>query len=273
MSRPLASLLLLYVASTTPVAAASACVFRDSFESDAAGCPPLTIAPGTSWQIQFSGALDTSVDVDLYDIDLFETPVETIAALQQSGRVVICYFSAGSWESYRPDMGDFPPAVKGNALSPPFQDELWLDVRRIDILGPIMARRMDLARSKGCDGVDPDNVDGYTNDTGFPLSYADQLAYNTWIANAAHARGLSVGLKNDLEQVQDLVNVFDWALNEQCFEFDECALLTPFISAGKAVFGIEYTSDTSAFCPAANAMNFDTLKKNITLDAFRESCR
>ncbi len=256
-----------------PARAVSDCVLRDGFETGATPCPALTIAPGTSWQIQFSGVLDTSVDVELYDIDLFETPVESIAALQQAGRIVICYFSAGSWESYRPDAGDFPGVVKGNALAPPFQDELWLDVRRIDLLGPIMASRMDLARSKGCDGVDPDNVDGYTNNTGFPLSYADQLAYNIWIANAAHARGLSVGLKNDLDQVQDLVGVFDWALNEQCFEYDECALLLPFINAGKAVFGIEYGAATSTFCPAANAMNFDTLKKNITLDAFRESCR
>jgi len=156
--------------------------------------------------------------------------------MKQAGRIVICYFSAGTWESYRPDTDEFPPAVKGNSLDPPFDDERWLDIRRLDILGPIMGRRLDLARSKGCDGVDPDNVDGYTNNTGFPLTYAQQIAYNTFIANAAHARGLSVGLKNDLDQVPDLVGVFDWALNEQCFQFNECALLAPFINAGKAVF-------------------------------------
>jgi len=257
----------------TPARALSDCVFRNGFESAPTPCPALTIPPGTSWQIQFSGTLDTSLNVAMYDIDLVETPTSTITQLKQAGRIVICYFSAGSWESFRPDSADFPAEVKGNPLAPPFADELWLDIRRLDILGPIMGRRLDLARSKGCDGVDPDNVDGYINNTGFPLTYAQQIAYNTFIANAAHARGLSVGLKNDLDQVADLVGVFDWALNEQCFQFNECALLAPFINAGKAVFGIEYEFETSAFCPSANAMNFDSLRKNINLDAFRQSCR
>ncbi len=53
--------------------------------------------------------------------------------------------------------------------------EYWLDIRQIDLLGPIMEARLDIAAAKGCDAVDPDNVDGYTNDTGFNLTCADQL--------------------------------------------------------------------------------------------------
>ena len=89
----------------------------------------------------------------------------------------------------------------------------------------------------------------------------------------AHARELSVGLKNDLDQVSQLVDDFDWALNEQCFEYDECDMLLPFVKAGKAVFGVEYELDTAEFCAQANAMDFDWLKKNYDLDAERESCR
>ncbi len=152
-------------------------------------------------------------------------------------------------------------------------DERWLDIRQIDELAPIMQTRLDLAVQKGCDGVEPDNIDGYQNNSGFPLTAQDQLTYNTWLANQAHTRRLSIGLKNDLDQVPDLVSIFDWALNEQCFEYNECEALMPFVARNKAVFGVEYTGDPGDFCLEANAFNFDFLKKNLDLDAWRIACR
>jgi len=92
-----------------------------------------------------------------------------------------------------------------------------------------MADRMNLAKTKGCDGLEPDNVDGYENDSGFQLTGNNQIAYNTWLAQQAHARNLSIGLKNDIDQVKELVDHFDWALNEQCWEYNECDTLKPFI--------------------------------------------
>jgi hypothetical protein len=134
---------------------------------------------------------------------------------------------------------------------------------------------MDLAVSKHCDGIEPDNVDGYTNSPGFPLTYDTQLDYNRFIAAAAHARGLSVGLKNDLDQIVDLEPSFDWELDEQCYQYSECELLQPFIAANKAVFEVEYGSSNlvSTYCPQANADNLDTLIKDLNLDASRISCR
>jgi hypothetical protein len=228
--------------------------------------------PGTSWQIQFTGELDLSFDVQMYDLDLFDTPQASIDELHTAGRRVVCYFSAGSWEDWRPDASQFPESVLGNDLEG-WPGERWLDIRQLDILGPIMTARLDLAVQKGCDGVDPDNVDGYDNDNGFPLTAQDQAAYNTWLAEQAHSRGLAVGLKNDLAQVSNLIDYFDWQLNEQCFQYNECDLLLPFIQAGKPVFSIEYQGNPASFCPQANSMNFDTLKKHLDLDAWRSACR
>src|SRR5262249_6836736 len=143
----------------------------------------------------------------------------------------------------------------------------WLDIRRIDVLLPIMRARFELCRSKGFDAVEPDEVDGYSNDTGFPLRYADQLAYNRAIADLAHSMGLSVGLKGDIGQVKDLWTAFDWTLNEQCFQFDECAdLRTYFVQNGKAVFVVEYAdraagyaANVADFCPRANSWNFNAM--------------
>lgn len=228
--------------------------------------------PGTSWQWQLTGEIDTSFDVQMYDLDLFDAPGNTIEDLHADGRIVICYFSAGSWEEWRPDAGLFPDSVKGNDLEG-WPGEKWLDIRQLDVLRPLMEARLDLALQKGCDGVEPDNVDGFTNETGFPLTYKHQLAYNTWVANQAHARGLSVGLKNDLEQIPDLLPYFDWALNEQCFQYEECESLIAFIQAGRAVFGVEYELPPADFCPQANALNFDFLKKHLQLDAWQVACR
>ena len=228
-------------------------------------------APELTWQIQLKGILNTSYDVDVYDIDLFDTPASTIASLQAGGAHVICYFSAGSYEDWRTDEGDFPVEVIGNPLEG-WPGENWLDVRNVNALMPIMEARMDLAVAKGCDAVDPDNVDGYTNNTGFPLTSADQLAYNIALADAAHERGLAVGLKNDLDQIDALVSHFDFAVNEQCFQYNECGSLTPFINNNKAVFGIEYELTADAFCAESITYKFSTLLMSYDLDGGRYSC-
>ncbi len=229
--------------------------------------------PGTSWQIQLSGRVDTSIVADVYDVDLFDTPATTIAALHAKGRKVICYFSAGSFEDWRPDAARFPRTALGNALDG-WPGERWLDIRSTAVRD-VMRARIDLAVQKGCDGVDPDNVDGYTNGTGFRLTATDQLAFNRFLASTAHARNLAVGLKNDVDQVAQLVGDFDWQLNEECFKYNECETLLPFIQAGKPVFGIEYGGTTLAqrVCPRANALGFDTLVKNLELGAARIPCR
>jgi hypothetical protein len=229
-------------------------------------------SPKTTWQWQLNGLpLDTTVDVAMYDIDLFDNDAATVSALHAEGRKVVCYMNTGGWEEWRPDAADFQSQVIGANLDD-WEGERWLDIRRIDILAPIMEARMDACRDKGFDGIEPDNIDGYLNDTGFDLTYEDQLAYNSWLAETAHARGLSIGLKNDMDQIPDLLDDFDWALNEECFQYEECETLLPFIEAGKAVFNVEYSLETSEFCPQARELGFNSLKKNLDVDAWRESC-
>lgn len=226
----------------------------------------------TSWQWQLHGTVDQSFKVTMYDIDLFENSSDVVKSLHSAGRIVICYIDAGSWENWRPDASKFPDSVKGKPLVG-FTDEQWLDIRQLSILGPILQARMDLCKSKGFDGVEFDNVDGSSNDTGFPLTARDQLNFNTWLANQAHSRGLSVALKNDLDQVPTLLPYFDWELNEQCFEYQECDKLLLFIHAGKPVMNVEYNLNPSQFCPQANKMNFNSLKKHLDLEAYRVACR
>ncbi|MDP2683748.1 MAG: endo alpha-1,4 polygalactosaminidase [bacterium] len=229
-------------------------------------------SPEASWQWQLSGTINTEYDVDIYDVDLVNTPQKTIDELQTKGVKVICYFSAGSWENFRSDANEFPDEVLGNKLEG-WADEKWLDVSNYQQFSSIMEARLDLAVEKKCDGVESDNVDGYQNNNGFSLTASDQLVYNRWLATEAHDRGLSIGLKNDLDQIEDLVGVFDFAVNEQCFEYDECEELLPFTNQGKAVLGVEYELETDEFCEEANSMNFSWLKMDYDLDGDRIACR
>jgi hypothetical protein len=239
--------------------------------ASAAPARPWIPAPGTSWQWQLSGRLDLSVKAEMYDIDMFGTPATTVASLHRRGRHVVCYVDAGSYEPGRPDAASFPAAVLGAGLEG-WPGERWLDIRRLDVLGPILERRLDQCRRKGFDGVEPDNVDAYANDSGFPLSAADQLRFNRFVAAAAHARGLSVGLKNDLDQVRALQPFFDWALNEQCFAYHECDALAPFARAGKAVFVAEYHLRPQVFCARARAAGYTAIRKRLELGAWRQAC-
>jgi GH25 family lysozyme M1 (1,4-beta-N-acetylmuramidase) len=233
--------------------------------------------PGTSWQWQLSGSVDTSLDVAMYDVDLFDTPQSTIDDLKKAGRQVVCYFSAGSREDWRPDAGKFAPKDYGKGLAG-WPGENWLDTRSANVR-KIMQARLDLAVSKGCTGVEPDNVDGYQNASGFSLTAGTQTDYDTFLADEAHARGLSVGLKNTLDLVGNLVDKFDWALNEQCLEFSECDKLSPFIGANKAVFHVEYADTTAAgkakkaaVCGDSTIQGFSTLIKLQKLDAWEMTC-
>ncbi|MEU6421859.1 endo alpha-1,4 polygalactosaminidase [Streptomyces spiralis] len=226
--------------------------------------------PGTSWQWQLSGRLDTSVRAEVYDIDGFDHSGATVAQLHRKGRRVVCYVSTGAWEDFRPDADRFPRSVLGRGNG--WKGERWLDIRRTDVLRPLMAARLDMCREKGFDAVEPDNMDGYRNRTGFPLTAADQLRYNRLVAELAHDRGMAVGLKNDLDQIPQLVGDFDFAVDEQCAQYRECAKLEPFVAAGKAVFHVEYELPTGRFCAQSRRLGLSSLLKKYELGAWRRAC-
>lgn len=189
--------------------------------------------------------------LDLYGADGVTVNRAAVGAIHGVGGHAVCYLSAGSLEDWRPDARQFPRAVIGSALDG-WPGEKWLDTRALSSLRPLMEARADRCVDAGFDAIDWDNVDGYTNDSGFPLRAEDQLAYNRLLAVIAHDRGLSAGLKNDVGQIAELANTFDFAINEQCAQFNECESLLSFSKAGKAVVQIEYNAAPLFFCPFAN---------------------
>jgi hypothetical protein len=247
----------------------------------AAAAPPWKPPVGARWQYQLNGKIRTDLcvvpvsggacvrpevyDVDLYNMDGTALNTVSVAQIHAAGAHAVCYVSAGSFESFRPDAAAFPTSVKGKSNGWP--GEKWLDIRQIPVLLPIIAARVDLCVAAGFDAVEFDNVDGYTNDTGFPLTASDQFAYNWVLTYVAHARGLSVGLKNDVEQAEALQPYFDFAINEQCAQYSECGVYDSWTAAGKAVLQVEYTKKPATFCPAAQVGGRSTIKKGLALKA------
>ena len=263
---------------------ASAKALKESAQQNASWKP---LVPGTSWQWQLDGNTINETILDgvknprkMYDIDMEQTDAQTIARLKAKGIYVVCYMEVGGWEKYRNDAGQFPPGVLGNPVDGYEDTERWLDIRQTAILMPIMLARLDRAKAKGCDGVEPDLDDSYAEDTSFPITLNDQLNYNTALINAAHDRGMSMGLKNGPNIATAMAKVADWALNEQCNHDHVCGGYASFIALNKAVFNVEYTRPDhmklADFCPADNKANFDGILKlsSDTLAALpRSACR
>src|SRR5262249_42920699 len=245
-----------------------------------------------------SGGIDTSISAvpfiggapvspEVYDIDFLTDPVcaaggsndvdntAGVNAIHTAGAKAICYVDAGTDEPFRPDHQDyvdFDTACGGCLFGKPvagFREERWLNInddrgQRTFILGKVDAR-IDRCKVDGFDAVEFDNVEAYPNPTGLPISEATQLLFNTALANLAHAKGLTVGLKNDVAQVAEVLPYFDFAINEQCQEFNECATLDPFVGAGKPVFQVEYQAGAGTVCPAANGANRNAILKSVDL--------
>jgi hypothetical protein len=228
--------------------------------------------PLSSWQIQLTGTLDTTVDVRTYVADA-DTSEAVIDALHAAGRIVICYFSAGTRESFRADAARFPGASLGDPLAN-YPNERWIDVRDPTVRA-IMRDRVTAAQAAGCDGIEPSGLAGFLATTGLDFTRADQLDYDRWLAAVVHAAGLSIGfVENDAGLAADLLADFDWTIVWSCVDTG-CAAAGPFVAAGKAAFLVEYGDETRAplVCPSARDLGLSAIiKRDGNLDAFRVGC-
>jgi len=263
----------LFVTALLSTLVSSAALKRDS----GASWKP---AQGGSWQIILSDNLDVSrglnpSDAEVWDLDLFNAGADTVSTLHSDGKKVICYFSAGTSEQGRPDLGGLPQSDYGAAL-PDWPGENYIDIRS-DSVWKVMKGRIDQAAEKGCDAVDPDNMDGYSNNNGLGLTQQDSTNFQNKMGDYAHSLGMAIGLKN-AEDILGSVNV-DFAVNEQCLETGRCTWYDNLLAAGKPVYHIEYTDDgsnrqTSDYClqGTAEASKFDTVIKHLALDGWVRYC-
>lgn len=221
--------------------------------------------------LQFQGPLDVPDWATLVEVDGADTTTSQVRDLRQRGLRAACYVSAGTRESWRADADRFPAAVVGRRLAD-WPGERWIDVRRLEALGPIMRDRIAQCARKGFDAIEFDNVDGWTNDTGFAITRADSRRYLRWLIDQGHRHGLAVGLKNALGLVRDLADEVDWALNEQCVQYDECGRYAPLVRRGIPVFVLEYRGSQARMCGVAAREGVIAQMKRLSLDAWTRPC-
>lgn len=233
--------------------------------SSAAGHWVLPAHPTWYWQLQGPVRLEP---VDITDVDAFTTTAAQVRRLHAAGQHVVCYVDVGTWERFRPDAGRFPRRLLGQGNGWP--GERWLDIRALAVLEPLIAARLQMCAAKGFDAVEPDNIDGFQNPTGFPLTAAQQLRFDDWVAASAHAHGLAVLQKNDPEQARALQPYFDGVLDEQCNQYAECGAFAPYLRAGKPVLDAEYRSSLyPGFCAGDRRRGIMGALYGLALDGHR----
>eukprot|EP00122_Pirum_gemmata_P015274 Pgem_evm1s14274 len=206
---------------------------------------------------------DSTNDIKVVDVDMFDASNKTIQELKKTGHIVVCYISAGTVENWRPDVKADPAAwnaIKGENMAD-WNGETWIDITKFDQIKPLMQNRWNLAKAKGCDAIEADNIDCYNNKCVKNKTSKDlksfQLTYNKWQTEISHKLGMSIGMKNCLGLVADLVEHYDFAVNEQCIQYNECQNLEPFYKAGKSIFGAEYSGGKSSVCSSNFISKYD----------------
>ena len=245
--------------------------------------------PLTSWQYAIGEPLPIAVptnigNVEAYDIDegnVAGTSTSQVAAsvgaIHAGGAKAICYVETGGWESYRSDASEYSSAILGSTV-PGYTDERYLDIRQWSddpgptglTLGQILTARFQLCKDEGFDGVETDLDDTYADSTGFPLTMANELTFMTEMAGVIHGLGMAWFLKNDINGdslIADIEPLADGTVNEQCWQYEECSALEPFVQAGKPVLNVEYANEAeTTTCPEALAFPMATMHTDVDLD-------
>lgn len=236
---------------------------------------PAAAEPGPTWDWQLTAPFDLSRRVAWYDLDPDNHTRAQIQALVARGVTPICYVSVGTLENYRDDVADFPRSVIGKVYDD-WPDERFLDIRKRAVLLPLMRARFERCKAMGFKAIEPDNQDVHINDSGFPITAADSVAYISALADMAHRMGMQIGQKNVPELTPRLVDKMDFVITEGCFDDGWCGRVMPYRRAGKPVFAAEYTDtrvDFAAACAWGKARGFSFILKRRDLDSALRVCR
>jgi hypothetical protein len=246
---------------------------------------------------------------NIWDTDLFQDsnvadggiptgPSPVVAAIHAAGHYSICYVEACAYQEGFPDDANFATADYGGVGNEATQmqgyaDEFWFDLTGFKnyvagqpstLSGAALnvAAGLDdrFARCKleGQDAVEPDDLDGYTNQsqsgvTPWSMVRADSAGFERWLSYDIHANGLAAFQKNDPANASADAPLFDGMIIEECnFYNDPCAGssgdATAYLAAGKPVLNAEYSQDgetTAKFCTKDEAAGIVGALFNVSL--------
>ena len=227
------------------------------------GCAAATPSFPTQGRVdyQLGGAWQPPDDVTIVARDRTDPPLEGVYS--------ICYVNgfqtqpqeAAFWLDEHPDLvlrdADGEPQIDPN-----WPDEMALDVSTAasrSALASILGEWIEGCADDGYQAVEFDNLDSYTRFDG--LTRDDSIAFATLLVDRVHELGLEAGQKNSAELGtigRDDIG-FDFAVSEECFVFDECALYTDVY--GAKVIDIEYDdTDLDGLCSYGGLPEFTIVR-------------
>lgn len=253
----------------------TACSKEHDMDTEMVDTSPLPNDKTTWWRPSVGESFDWVLDdlrtgdaftADIVDVDAFTTTGEQVTALHAQGKKVIAYISFGTIENDRSDAGLLPGEVIGSKY-PEWPDEKWIDIRQLEKIKPWLNSRFNMVLRKGFDAIEPDNLDSYSNATGFNINIADARQYCDLLIAMAHRNGLGIGQKNVPELAGAYSDKFDWILTEDAFHQGWQTEVSVYIGKGKPVFAVEYTDELSQkkferdVCPSARNMRYTAILK------------
>ncbi|MEV3933270.1 endo alpha-1,4 polygalactosaminidase [Streptomyces sp. NPDC053728] len=198
--------------------------------------------PGMGFDYQIGGGYTPPDGVRAVSRDREDRPV--------NGLYNICYVNAfqtqpGALEWWQ---GAHPGLLLRDADGELVIDEGWDEVL-LDTSTPakrtqltqIVGEWIDGCAESGFQAVEPDNLDSFERSQG-RLTKAHNAAFATALAARAHSEGLAIGQKNttDLLGRHDVIG-FDFAVTEECAQFDECDAYAE--AYDDRVFAVEYEGE------------------------------
>jgi hypothetical protein len=284
-------------------------IFTSSLSATGAALPDRLsqFKPGVGWQwwLEDSQAVADKAVLGkapfVYDIDLLQLTASDVQKLKQKNKVLICYVAGGSLQfsskatydsrgrvisckrrvrSYaRPELKSFLDKISSSAIAgyiKSWPDNCWLDPREPSVQLALQGI-IEMARKKGCDGIEFDNMDAGLDqenrkEAGFPKSadmVASQILFNKKVAQYTRSQGLFAGLKNghlfadqqcanfDFAVVEDIIRQAgeDDTAKQALAAWQRCA------RTGRPIFSAEYPSDWTKYrCPKVAGLSVNYFK-------------
>jgi hypothetical protein len=98
---------------------------------------------------------------------------------------------------------------------------------------------------------------------------SEYVKYFKFMAGVAHDNGIAIGLKNGMDMIPEVLELMDFAVNEDCHVYNECGVYEPVTKADKAVFHVEYEEN---ICRNPDGVILSSLFKPLQADTIGGQC-
>jgi hypothetical protein len=187
---------------------------------------------------------------------------------------VVCPVSVGTVASTDFFANMYPPQVVGNAVEGRAETH-YLDIRNMNAILLLVGKRFNKCQAEQHSVILATDLDSHLVDGDFDISAEDVVAYATALAKIAHDLDMEIVQKDVPDLTPQLVDIFDFALTESCYQDGWCGDMQPYLNAGKIVLDAEYNDrpiNWAEACEYAANNGISMILKDRDLTADLQTC-